>query len=153
MSDFQARIKRMNKMFGVRAPSVPTMYTEYDSNISALGRLLRFKQIMQDELDEVDDIISLLTSGKEDSLDVLVPLADWLGDIQVYAASEMCRWGLPNDLVLTCILDAQDSKLMPDGTPWVENGKFQKGPNYVPPEPAIRKLLETLISVSNGASL
>lgn len=48
---------------------------------------------------------------------------------------------LPLEGILQAVLDSQDSKLV-DGKPVKdERGKFLKGPNYVPPEPAIRALI------------
>lgn len=49
---------------------------------------------------------------------------------------------LPFHAILQAVLDSQDSKLV-NGKPIKdERGKFLKGPNYVPPEPAIRALIE-----------
>lgn len=71
-------------------------------------------------------------------------LADLLGDIQVYCASEMAKFGLPLDDVLETIMRSNFSKLGEDGNPiYDERGKVLKGPNYWKPEPAIKELLES----------
>lgn len=141
--DFPKQIARFNWMFSLPQPLRPQMYIE-ERNINALGRLYEFKKILQDELDEVNQIIGKVAGGG-DPLEILTDLADWLGDIQVYCASEMARWGIPWEGTMRRIMDAQWSKLDENGQPIVKDGKVQKGPNYVPPEPAIRSMLETLM--------
>jgi predicted HAD superfamily Cof-like phosphohydrolase len=70
-------------------------------------------------------------------------LADLLGDIQVYCASEMRKFGLPQDDVLSIIMQSNFSKLGADGKPiYDERGKVQKGPGYWKPEPKISAMLE-----------
>ena len=141
---FHERIKSFNQMYGLDSPNVPT-YTP-----ALRARLERFKQIILDEISEVDDIIislpqdpnELLTSGSK--LGALTELSDWLGDIIVYAASEMVRHGLPIEGVLSVIMDSNASKLDANGNPIVVDGKVQKGPNYWKPEPKIKELLLTL---------
>jgi predicted HAD superfamily Cof-like phosphohydrolase len=72
-------------------------------------------------------------------------LADLLGDIQVYAASEMAKFGLPLDQVLAIIMQSNFSKLGADGKPiYDERGKVQKGPDYWKPEPKIKEMLAAL---------
>lgn len=137
---WQANIERMNRIFGVPCPGAPTMYMEANQRISAHGRLVEFKKIILGEVDEVDEIMALAAAGAE-PLETLTALADWLADLQVYAASEMARWGLPIEAVLECVIESQWSKLDAYGNPIVQHGKFQKGPNYVPPEERIRELL------------
>jgi len=67
-----------------------------------------------------------------------------LGDIQVYCASEMAKFGLPLDQILGIIMQSNLSKLGADGQPiYDERGKVQKGPGYWKPEPAILTLLKT----------
>jgi predicted HAD superfamily Cof-like phosphohydrolase len=78
-------------------------------------------------------------------------LADLLGDIQVYCASEMAKFGLPLDEVLAIIMRSNFSKLGADGKPiYDERGKVQKGPNYWKwkPEPKIKELLSGLDEVA-----
>lgn len=139
---FHERIKSFNQMYGLDRPNVPT----YTPDLRA--RLSRFKEIILAEVSEVDDIIESIdpegsmSSGSE--LGALTDLSDWLGDIIVYAASEMVRHGLPIEGVLSIIMDSNASKLGADGEPIVVDGKVQKGPNYWKPEPKIRELLTTL---------
>ena len=97
---------------------------------------------------EETDIDLLVTSCHENGYDQnvnITALADTLGDIVVYAFSEARRWGIPLLDVLNIIMDSQDSKLV-DGKPLMseDGSKFIKGPNYEPPEPQIRALLEKL---------
>lgn len=127
-----------NGMFSLPIPSKPGYYLGAKEH--AVDRLVAFKKIMQDELSEVNDIFTQLT-GDASELEVMTALADWLGDIQVYCASEMLRWGIPLNPVLKDIMDSQESKLGEDGKPILKDGKVVKGPNYVAPEPRIRKTL------------
>jgi len=69
---------------------------------------------------------------------ILVMLADWLNDMTVYNRSEALKFGIPSESVLACIMGSNFTKLGADGLPIKdENGKFQKGPNFIPPEEAI----------------
>jgi predicted HAD superfamily Cof-like phosphohydrolase len=73
-------------------------------------------------------------------------LADLLGDIQVYCASEMAKFGLPLDQVLAIIMQSNFSKLGADGLPiYDERGKVMKGPGYWKPEPKIQAMLSELL--------
>ena len=72
-------------------------------------------------------------------------LADLLGDIQVYCASEMAKFGLPLDQVLAIIMQSNFSKLGADGKPiYDERGKVMKGPDYWKPEPKLQAMLTAL---------
>lgn len=144
MSDFNIRVKKFNQMYGLSAPSAPTWSPQLKD------RLIQFKKILQDELNEVDDIIDAHDNLQaiDHPLDLLTMLADWLGDIQVYAASEMVRHGLPIEPVLDIIMDSNDSKLDEHGNPIVKDGKVQKGPNYWKPEPKIRQHLQALFDAN-----
>lgn len=85
----------------------------------------------------------------ENRLDLLTALADLLGDIQVYCASEMAKFGLPLDGVQSIIMQSNFSKMGADGKPiYDEQGKLQKGPDYWKPEPKIRALLANLLADS-----
>jgi hypothetical protein len=71
-------------------------------------------------------------------------IADILGDVQVYAASEMRKYGLDNDRVLQIIMKSNFSKNNPDGTTsYDEEGKVLKGPNYKKPEPEIYEYIRS----------
>jgi hypothetical protein len=67
--------------------------------------------------------------------EILVMLADWLGDMNVYNRSESLKYGIPLENALACIMGSNFTKLGEDGEPIKdENGKVLKGPNFVPPE-------------------
>lgn len=104
-----------------------------------------FGTILSNEVKEWEDIDQQAV-GDGLQLDILVSLADLLGDIQVYCASEMARFGLPNEEVLKIIMASNFSKLGADGNPiYDENGKVCKGPGYWKPEPKIKELLMKLL--------
>jgi hypothetical protein len=78
-------------------------------------------------------------------------MADLLGDIVVYAFSEAQRWGIPlwpGGIplwpVLAAIMESKFSKLGADGQPIYDEAldKVLKGPNFKPPEPAIREIIK-----------
>lgn len=97
-----------------------------------MERMRKFHNVLVDECDE------LLDAGG------LVNVADTLADIIVYCLTESARWGIPMEQVLHLVIDSQRTKLLDNGEPlWAEDGsKYLKGPNFVPPEPAIAKLLQ-----------
>jgi hypothetical protein len=72
---------------------------------------------------------------EELSRQILVQLADWLGDMSVFNRSEALKYGIPLEGVLACIMGSNFTKLDENGQPIKdENGKFLKGPNFLPPE-------------------
>jgi hypothetical protein len=137
LASFVARIRKMNETFEL----------ESNDKVTDLGyeRLCLFYKVIREEVEELDDLMKVIISGDvvETYRIDMVGLADVLGDIVVYAFSEARRWGIPLLEVLHLIMDSQDSKLV-DGKPLkAEDGsKFIKGPNYVPPEERIGKLLK-----------
>lgn len=132
LENFFARIKKMNRVMQIGVADNPT-------NLGR-GRLEEWRDVLLDEMDELDDVIALMELGREK--DALVALADFIGDNIVYHTSEACRWGIPIVDVLDLIMDSQDSKLVNgQPVPGEMPGKFGKGPDYQPPEPAIKKLL------------
>lgn len=135
MSQVFERIQAFNKLYGIPTPTEPTL------SLELRDRLLQFKAIMLKEVDEVDLIVSKMETCAFTAADILTDVADWLGDIIVYAASESARHGLPTDGVIDIIMDSNDSKMQADGTALFIDGKLQKGPNYWKPEPRIRDLL------------
>lgn len=138
MSEFSSDIQKFNGIYKLPISSVPTL----DVGVPVLDRLAAFKDILSEELKEIDDITDAVKTGS-DPLDVLTMLADLLGDLQVYCASEMAKFGLPLDAILATIMQSNFSKLGADGVPiYDERGKVLKGPNYWKPEPKIRALLE-----------
>lgn len=133
--DFYADIDKFNAMYGLPMPDKCTTALEPISK-----RQPQFKKVLLDEVNEVDEIID--TAGRSE-LEDLVAMADWLGDIVVYATSEARRYGIPLDKVLQIIMQSNFSKLGADGQPIIADGKVQKGPNYWKPEPQIATLLLT----------
>lgn len=140
MSTFADSIQSFNTMYRLPTPAEPTLGVLFDP----IARLKAFRTILLEEIEEFDEVLALLENGG--GLTALTALADLLGDIQVYCASEMAKFGLPLDAVLTIIMDSNHSKLGADGLPiYDERGKMQKGPGYWKPEPAIAKMLASLI--------
>jgi predicted HAD superfamily Cof-like phosphohydrolase len=132
MNQFVEDIFRFNEMYDQPRPEVPST-----AHLPVVARMTQFKRIIMDEVVEVEDIIA---EGGKSELDDLVNLADWLGDLTIYAASEMQRFGIPQEAVLKIIMQSNFSKLGADGLPIVKDGKIQKGPNYWKPEPKLREL-------------
>lgn len=154
--NFETAIVSFNHMYGLPVSPVPLLVNA--------KRIRDFLDIIRKEVTEGEDILKkmeLLEAAyklqgmhaedgetvawpgqAEQELEVLTDMADWLGDIQVYCASEMAKWGLPLDPVLQIIMESNMSKLGADGMPIVdESGKVQKGPNYWKPEPKIKEML------------
>lgn len=160
MSIFSTDIKVFNGMYKLPVSEVPTLENVGDP----IKRLQAFKDILSEELNEIDEIILALEKRKAawcgsltdeeieklpKMADILTMLADLLGDIQVYCASEMTKFGLPVDEVLRIIMQSNFSKLGSDGKPiYDERGKVQKGPGYWKPEPMLKKALELIIENS-----
>jgi predicted HAD superfamily Cof-like phosphohydrolase len=133
---FAQRIAAMNAMYKLPANDHPRLLED------VVGRLTKFKATLLDEVHEIDQIVELSKNGGA-STDVLVAVADLLGDIIVYCRSEALKYGLPLEDVLDIIMDSNESKLGADGKPIYDaNGKFLKGPNYWKPEPKIKALLQ-----------
>ena len=144
-SKFSDDIKKFNAMYGMPVADAPAFIST--------KRLKDFKAILAKELDEIDDVIELAEKiESEPSVNAVhelrhelqVALADLLGDLQVYCASEMAKWGLPLDETLRIIMQSNFSKMGADGNPiYDEQGKLQKGPDYWKPEPRLSLLLES----------
>lgn len=151
MSKFNEQIKDFNKMYGLPAPQVPVISrVEFPDRMDLLDRLAKFKLILLEELDEVHELQVSINRGASE-IDVLTELADWLGDLQVYCASEMAKFGLDNDIVLGIIMESNMSKLGPDGKPiYDERGKVMKGPGYWKPEPTIKAWIERSMNSSTA---
>jgi len=133
---FAQRIAAMNAMYKLPASDRPVLPED------VAGRLAKFKATLMEEVHEIDDIVALSNSGAAQA-DILVAIADLLGDVIVYCRSEALKYGLPLEAVLDIIMDSNESKLGADGRPIYDaNGKFLKGPNYWKPEPRIKTLLE-----------
>lgn len=142
MSDpsFAKRIALMNAMYKLPAQDSPVLPAD------PADRLRKFKATLLDEVNEIDDIVAGCEAQAE-PIDVLVAVADLLGDIIVYCRSEALKFGLPLEDVLDIIMDSNESKLGTDGKPIYDtNGKFLKGPHYWKPEPKIKALLQGVIA-------
>jgi len=144
MSNFAHDIQKFNGIYKLPVSQSPTT----DVGVPVAERLKAFKSILGEELDEIDDIINAVERG-DSQLAVLTMLADLLGDIQVYCASEMAKFGLPLDEVLAVIMQSNFSKLGEDGKPiYDERGKVMKGANYWKPEPKISDILAEKIAAA-----
>jgi NTP pyrophosphatase (non-canonical NTP hydrolase) len=137
---FAKRIAAMNAMY--RLPAQPSPKLPADP----ADRLRKFKATLLDEVNEIDEIVAAV-DGNADPLDVLVSVADLLGDVIVYCRSEALKYGIPLEEVLAVIMDSNESKLGADGKPIYDgNGKFLKGPDYWKPEPKIKELLQAAVA-------
>ena len=135
MSDFFKKINKFNEMYKIPNLSVA-------SRAEKLTRLEQFEDILKEEFDEIEDIYDANDLGESDIF-IKVAMADWLGDMIVYCASEAVRLGIDIEGVLDIIMESNFSKLQPDGSAsFDERGKLLKGPNYWKPEANIRILLE-----------
>jgi hypothetical protein len=152
---FAQNIEKFNAMYGLPHGAVPNQTDVGDP----VNRMIQFGKIMRDEVDENLDIIKAMngqTSEEIEKLRAILPadttqeelamvmLMDWLGDIQVYAASEARRFGIPFENVLQIIMASNFSKLDVDGKAIIKDGKVQKGPGYWKPEPMLLDLLREL---------
>lgn len=135
-TQFAEDIERFNTMYGLPMPAAPLI-----KHIDVAARMQQFKVILSKEVEEVDDIIKAAEAGASD-LDLAVMLADWLGDITVYAASEARKFGLPMEGILKIIMQSNFSKLAADGSVIMKDGKVHKGPNYWKPEPKLKEMLQ-----------
>lgn len=153
--NFEAMVLYFNGLYKLPVAPYPTLEYEaawqskriLDGDILTTRALVSqrfddfFEKILVKELKEHEDI-----DLHAPEIDVLTDLADLLGDIIVYCASEMLRYGIPVMDVLKIIMDSNFSKLDANGNPiYDENGKVCKGPYYWKPEPQIKALLLQLI--------
>lgn len=157
------RVAETSKMFATKQVQAPvwsfanaiaafnSMYkmpsNEHDNVAASAARLRQFKKMILDEVSEIDLILEKLdnpdsSNGYPQKLNFMTDLADLLGDIQVFCASEMKRFNIPIDATLRIIMDSNFSKLQADGTALFVDGKLQKGPNYWKPEPMIEEMLK-----------
>lgn len=112
-------------------------------------RLENFKKVLMEEVSEVDEIIvkhkELEAKGlsKENKIELLTEISDWMGDMTWYIRSEAMKFGINLEETLKIIRDSNFSKLGVDGKPiYDERGKVMKGPNYWKPEPKIAEIIE-----------
>lgn len=151
---FTKDIIRFNRMYGMpvnTSPVIPfqTSSEKGSARTQLLKRLDEFKKIMIDEVDEVDEIMEKVKAG-EQPMEVLTDIADWLGDLQVFCASEMVKYGIDNEMVLSTIMASNFSKLQADGTALFIAGKLQKGPNYWKPEPQILRGIHLAVKYADS---
>lgn len=143
---FLQDIERMNKVF-----ELPVKKSiEPDQDLS--DKVHKFHKTLSDEVNELLLLTEKLDNTRyvdgmphfvDVNIDHYVELADLLGDIVVYCASEAQKHGIYLPEVLEAIMASQWSKLGANGEVIKdENGKFLKGENYQPPEPTIKKLLQ-----------
>ena len=156
---FESQILYFNGMYKLPVSSIPSLdavlrdEAEKDPVIEAgtaagalLRRLQAFKKTLSDEVAEVEDILNAVTEGSKPAIDILVELADWLGDIQIYCASEMTKFGIPIKETLDIIMASNFSKLGENGKPiYNADGKVMKGPGYWKPEPLLKEMLQKRI--------
>ena len=137
---FQSQIRSFNKMYKLDCEQSPRLPHGYQN---AAKRISDFMSILQEEIEEGTAIVDSLQSVAPIQ-EVLAQIADWLGDIQVYCASEMRKFGLDNDATLGIIMLSNFSKLDEDGEPIYDSrGKVLKGANYWAPEQFLRKRIST----------
>ena len=133
MSNVFETIKEFNKFYGLPCPDVPTLSAVRDLDTRVRG----FIKTVEDELSEGFDILEKLEAGATE-LEMLTDLADYYGDIVVYALSEAAKFGIPSEKVLQSIMESNFSKKQADGSVLKDaHGKVKKGPHFQPPEPAI----------------
>lgn len=159
---FQHDIWRFNGMYRMQISAEPTLHI---GEKGPAQRLNDFMEILNDEIMEGDNVIRHIAAlergehtyatdaGDGTPMDnpadfdtALAELADWLGDIVVYCASEMAKFGIPFDRTLDIIMQSNFSKMGPDGPIYDERGKLQKGPEYWKPEPKLKEMLLSRIS-------
>lgn len=152
--DFEASILYFNGMYKLPVAPYPMLEAEaawqaarlnqpgMDIRTAIAQRFDDFFRVILDKERREHEEIDLFAPH----IDILTELADLLGDIIVYCASEMARYGIPQKEVLRIIMDSNFSKLDINGNPiYDENGKVSKGPFYWKPERQIKSLLQKLI--------
>lgn len=140
VTHFDSKIRAFNKLYNLACPAAPTL----PSRAELIRELNLFYDILLEECKEVYPILQSADSSEnlECDEDILTDIADWLGDIMVYCASQLAKYGLQSDDVLGIIMASNMSKLGPDGKPiYDERGKVLKGPNYWKPEPMIKRMI------------
>lgn len=140
VTQFDSKIRAFNRLYNLACPAAPTI----PSRPELARELNQFYDILLEECKEVYSILQSVGSSEnlQCDEDILTDIADWLGDIMVYCASQLTKYGLQSDDVLGIIMASNMSKLGPDGKPiYDERGKVLKGPNYWKPEPMIKRMI------------
>lgn len=149
LRNFESKILYFNGMYKLPVAPYPT-FREIEKKDTVFNRLTGFKKTLGDELKEIDAIIEAVKEGEQE-INVLTDIADLLGDIIVYCASEMAKYGIPQEETLSIIMQSNFSKLDADGKPiYNEDGKVMKGPFYWKPEPMLKKMLDEKILQARG---
>lgn len=148
---FMAAIAAMNRMYKLPVNTRPSFHLPTIHGVeSPLERLEKFVSTLQEEIAEYDQVAAAIkkaqTTRDENDKDLaLVALVDWFADILVYTFSEAIKFGLPIVEALFTVMESNFTKLPPDGIPvYDNNGKFLKGPNFIPPEKLLKALLAKL---------
>lgn len=140
-ADFFRDIKKFNDLYKLENNSNPTLLP--------IQRVNQFHDILSEEVEEGLEIAKKYSHWHENGglsaqqeTEILTELADWLGDLIVYCASEGQRWGIPLPKVLDVIMSSNFSKLDDEGKPIYDHrGKVMKGPHYWRPEEKIRSII------------
>lgn len=158
IKSFEGQILYFNGMYKLPVAPMPSLSF---LNEPVEDRLEKFRETLLKEIKELDDILlkvvenDIRNSQQLTELfseeEILTDIADWLGDIQIYCASEMAKFGIPIQETLRIIMQSNFSKLQADGTvKYDENGKVEKGPGYWKPEPLIKDMLLARIEDATG---
>lgn len=122
---------QFNELYKIPRATRPTLPTLEEACI--------FKGIFQEEVDEVDDLFRAIDSGEA----TLEDYADWLADLITYLFTHADKHGFPIEDIVRIVAESNMSKLGEDGQPiYDERGKVMKGPNYFPPEPALKAFFD-----------
>lgn len=154
LRSFESKITFMNGMY--KLPVAPIPSTELaiawqkeqtpEKLDPLVTRMHQLKKILQDELNEMNDIIKSLEEGSYPTeTDFLVDITDLMHDITIYCQSELVRFGIPLKETMSIIMASNFSKLGADGQPIIKDGKFEKGPHYWKPEPALHDFITEAI--------
>lgn len=137
---FFSDARRFNEIYKLPIKDKPTL--------PEIQRLKKFKEILLEEVDEIDEIVSSYERKqenltKEDEIELLAELSDWLGDMVVYIGTECVKYGINLNQTLKIIMESNFSKLGDDGKPiYDDRGKVLKGPNYWKPQPKIAEFVK-----------
>lgn len=182
LRSFESKILYFNGMYKLPVAPYPTTYKVAEDEMQnrpiegevgqtvrgkdyVIQRIVGFIKTLEGELAESIDIIERMRTGVTkvtvagnevittySEMDFLVDMADWLGDMIVYCASEMAKYGIPQKETLDEIMKSNFSKLNLDGSVnYDATGKVLKGPAYFKPEPQIRLVLEGIVARANKA--
>lgn len=133
-------ITEFNNLYKLPAPSSPILP---QTRAELVNKLHTFANILNEEMKEVEDIVVKLQDGVTSQPEILAEIADWLGDIMIYCASELTKYGLEPNQVLSIIMASNMSKLDSSGNPiYDDRGKVMKGPNYWKPEPMLQRYIQ-----------